>query len=148
MIGKSLLPVLMLVISTASVGKISDDYILVNLVGFVMKENSAAIQTEVIKRWLVSKDAFGEGKGGFCQPLMGKYLNKEKTRLAHKNKLLEDLSDFKMVTNGSGFDIDTIAKDHIDKSIILKLSNIEEYQYMVECRTLSLNSEMKNFFDF
>ncbi|WP_323913504.1 hypothetical protein [Aeromonas veronii] len=148
MIGKLFLPVLMLIISTAAVGKISDEYMLVSLIGFVMEGDSAATKTEVIKRWLVPKDAFGEGGWLLCQPLMGKHLNNEKTRLAHKKKLVDELENFKMVTNGAEFDANELAKKHMEESISLKLSNIERYQYMVECHTFSQNSEMKDFFDY
>jgi len=148
MIGKSFFSVLMLVTSTVSVSKISDDYILVNLIGFAVDSSSVVTKTEIIKRWLVSKDAFGETGELLCQPFMERHLSINKTRMAHKNKLMGDLENFKMVTNGVELDKSSIAIKHTEELIILKLSNIEKYKYLVECHTLSPNSEMSDFFDF
>lgn len=148
MIGKSFFSALMLVTSTVSVSKISDDYILVNLVGFAVDDSSMVTKTEVIKRWLVSKDAFGKSGKLLCQPFMGRHLNINKTRAAHRNKIMGDLENFKIVTSGAELDKNSIAIKQVEELVVSKLSNIEKYKYMVECHTLSPNSEMSDFFDF
>ncbi|HFQ4912180.1 TPA: hypothetical protein ACGU4T_004424 [Vibrio vulnificus] len=128
---------------------ISEGSLLVQIEEYKLSNVKHTVESSnIIASWVVRKT--DEIQYPFlCSTVLGGYLNTEKTKRMNINRLQQMLSESEGVTKLFADSESTVhILESTRKKTELKIKNIDQFSYKVNCLEILPNSELKKYFSF
>ncbi|ELV8627203.1 TPA: hypothetical protein RQJ98_004591 [Vibrio vulnificus] len=143
--------IFLLVLAPLSIASesISEGFLLVQIEEYKLNNVKHTVESSnIIASWVVRKT--GEIQYPFiCSTLLAGYLDTEKTKRQNINRLQKMLSESEGVTKLFTDSESTVhILDSTRKKTELKIKNIDQFSYNVNCLEILPNSELQNYFNF